>query len=534
MEKKYIDFIKDITKDELYKGLLAEGLFTEKLPPFLSSIKFFEYCKKNSLSCKNKEKPYIYYESMRNTNVPRPLAIPNPIVYQKLCEKLYEDWDKIQNMFIDTTGNQDYKVSRIHIRKVRDSDKLFKMNYTDWKKDGNPELNLLIGRQYKVKADISNCFPSIYTHSLSWALVGKQLGKQERTTGWNNELDKCVRYMKNGETQGLLIGPHSSNLLSEIILCKIDSNLSKWRYVRNIDDYTCYVKSHDEAQRFLNELRDELREFGLVLNHKKTEIIELPVISGEKWINKLNLISILEKKDKLDYKGVQIYLDWAIELMKKHKMNTAILSYAFKVLGNKILTQNAKKYCIKMFFHLTLIYPYLVLILEDSIFKKFEVKNADILVLSQELFNKGLEEKNYEIISYAVYYAIKYEFDIEELNVEDIIRCNDCICKVISYIYFKKNGKDKELQELVNHAKELVVDEDEFNKNWLFVYEALTMRDFDNKFKDSFKNDWKAMKKGNVSFIKEEILNNNLKESMKNVIKIKEIDELSIVEAKTK
>ncbi len=31
--KKYYDFTNEISPDEIYKGLLAYGLFTEKLPP---------------------------------------------------------------------------------------------------------------------------------------------------------------------------------------------------------------------------------------------------------------------------------------------------------------------------------------------------------------------------------------------------------------------------------------------------------------------------------------------------------------------
>ena len=46
------------------------------------------------------------------------------------------------------------------------------MNYSNWKTDGTPEPDLLIGKKYIVKADISTCFPSIYTHSIPWALVG--------------------------------------------------------------------------------------------------------------------------------------------------------------------------------------------------------------------------------------------------------------------------------------------------------------------------------------------------------------------------
>ena len=122
-----------------------------------------------------------------------------------------------------------------------------------------------------VKADISSCFPSIYTHALSWALATKDTAKATRNNDslWYNKIDTLTRKLTNDETHGLLIGPHVSNLLAEIILTCVDSKLQHWSYVRAIDDYTCYVDSHEDGQRFLTELGAALREYDLSLNHKK-------------------------------------------------------------------------------------------------------------------------------------------------------------------------------------------------------------------------------------------------------------------------
>lgn len=44
------------------------------------------------------------------------------------------------------------------------------MNYKNWRVDGNPESELMLHNKgpsrLLVKADISTCFPSIYTHSI--------------------------------------------------------------------------------------------------------------------------------------------------------------------------------------------------------------------------------------------------------------------------------------------------------------------------------------------------------------------------------
>lgn len=46
-------------------------------------------------------------------------------------------------------------------------DYIFEMSYDNWRNDGSPENGLICKKEYVVHADISKCFPSIYTHSLS-------------------------------------------------------------------------------------------------------------------------------------------------------------------------------------------------------------------------------------------------------------------------------------------------------------------------------------------------------------------------------
>ena len=69
-------------------------------------------------------------------------------------------------------------------------------------------------------------------------------------------------------------------------------------------------------------------------------------------------------KEKMNFKEVRAYLDMAIELMQENNDNAAILNYAMKVLAKKQLTENAKLYYVKTIFHLSVIYPYLVSLLE--------------------------------------------------------------------------------------------------------------------------------------------------------------------------
>lgn len=494
--KTYNDIMQDIEADELYEALLAYGLFSEKLPPFLSSEDFYKYCIENTVSFANKERQYAYYENMRNINIPRPLGIPNPMAYQRLCKNLSDNWDYVREHFRIMTSNQNYKVSRIHIRKMKGKKQLFEMNYSNWKLDGTPEPDLLIGKRFIVKADVSQCFLSMYTHSITWALVGKETAKKSRRGNWYNDLDQSTQNIKYGETHGLLIGPHTSNILSEIILLAIDNNLVEkgWQYVRHIDDYTCYVKSEQDAQRFLVDLQEELRKFDLSLNHKKTLVKPLPFAASENWLRRINSISIVTSYGKVDYKNCSSFFDYAIEIAKEENGNSAILKYAIKVLSGRELTESAKTYMEKTVFHLCLIYPYLVPLLEEYIFKFCKTSKESIEDISKELYQTGIDNRNYEISSYAIFYAIKYDFHISDVNVDAIKNSDDCILLLLGFIYFQKIKDRTSSKVLKDYAKDIKKINEDLEKYWLFVYEVLPQTDL--------KDEWKELKKAKVSFIK--------------------------------
>lgn len=108
--KRYQEYVDEISADEIYEALLAYGMFSENLPPFLTSQSFFDYCQDTSLSFADKPRQFVYYENIRNVNIPRPLAIPVPMNYQKLCRCLRDNWDKIQEHFAKVTETRSIRL----------------------------------------------------------------------------------------------------------------------------------------------------------------------------------------------------------------------------------------------------------------------------------------------------------------------------------------------------------------------------------------------------------------------------------------
>lgn len=532
-KKSYYELLNEISADELFDGLLGYGLFTEKIPPFLTAENFLDFCKIQSsrFTFDKTPKKYIHYESTRNINVPRVLAIPNPIAYHNQCKVLSDNWERLLKYFKDQTQNQEHKISRIHVRKIDDSFKvfntcyqdlddidlddyptliqnhLFEMNHKNFCTDDYPEPNLLIGKRYVVKADISNCFPSIYTHSLSWALATKKESKkysgQKHQDKWFNQIDFYTRNLKDGETHGILIGIHTSNLISEIILTAVDKPMydKGYRYIRNIDDYTCYVETKEKAEEFLVDLSTELKHYDLILNHKKTEILKLPLASTENWVRKLNSF-VFSNDDKLKLSEVRAYLDIALDLMFHNKENSAILNYAIKVLAKKEMTRNAKDYFLKTVHHLVLLYPYLVSLIDEKIFINFSIDKLQIEKISKDLFQLGKSKKFYEAMSYALFFSLKYDFLLVEKLFEKVEKSNDAILLLLAYLHDKKylNKSNKFNRTTIGKKyRDLAITLlDDIDEYWIFVYEVLPA--------SNLKDSWKTLKNEKVTFIKNKFL----------------------------
>lgn len=498
--RSYNSCIQKISGDDLYKGFLSAGMFSEKLIPIFTSRSFFKYCEKEgSDNLKKifsaKPKDYISVNIMRNNNVPRTIVIPTPMLYYRLCSKLREHWKKIKEHFQKYTSHQKYKVSRIHIRKYKNSNIIFKMSYNrHWETDGTPEVDLLGANRYVVKADISNCFPSIYTHAISWALVGKENAKKEKKSDseWYNEIDKACRNVTNGETHGLPIGPHTSNLLSEIILTVIDDKMKKWHYIRNIDDYTCYVESYEEAEKFITELSRELSKFDLSINSRKTSIKEI-YLTEDNWKYKISQFPFTIHYDKIKYPTIKAYIDLVIDLMKDNENNLAIINYSIKTIKKYKLTDNAREYFSKRMLHLAIIFPYLLPLMDKYIFKKCKVSVEDIKEFSTRVLKIAVEKNNYEAICYAIYYSLEYNFKLQHLDFEWIQETDDCLVKLFAWLYAKRYNKKNEIKKLMEHAKEIQDSNSEMNRNWLFVYECLPF--------ENLKDEWKNLKKSGVSFL---------------------------------
>ena len=150
--------------------------------------------------------------------------------------------------------------------------------------------------RYIAIADVSRCYPSIYTHSLAWATMGKAAAKVSKSGGLGNDLDRAVRDAQDGQTVGLPIGPDTSFVLAELLLAERDEALRRllpWvRGFRSYDDYEFHCTTRSEAETVIATLQSVLAEVELSLNPSKTGVHELPQSLEKSWVAPLRRLRI--------------------------------------------------------------------------------------------------------------------------------------------------------------------------------------------------------------------------------------------------
>lgn len=145
-----------------------------------------------------------------------------------------------------------------------------------------------------LKFDISRCFDSIYTHSLSWALTNKKIVKDNLHSNSNTfggKFDVLMQKMNYNETNGIVIGPEFSRIFAEIILQKIDAEVEKqlsnekikykkdYDIFRYVDDFFVFYSDDGVKETILSLYELKLKEFNLFFNDSKTENYDKPIIT---------------------------------------------------------------------------------------------------------------------------------------------------------------------------------------------------------------------------------------------------------------
>jgi len=146
-----------------------------------------------------------------------------------------------------------------------------------------------------VQIDVSKCFDSIYTHSLPWAVLGKDQTKfnldQSKGT-FAGRFDALMQDLNHKETNGIVIGPEFSRIFAEIILQSVDAELITqlaeganlvhkvdYEIFRYVDDFFVFYNADSTHFKIIESLQHILKAKKLSINTAKIKHYQKPIIT---------------------------------------------------------------------------------------------------------------------------------------------------------------------------------------------------------------------------------------------------------------
>lgn len=468
-------------------------------------IKEFEGYNDNIFGLKKGTEPIDLYISKPN-GANRIISVVNPLVLIPLHYYINKYHEEILEEQVNATDNYDSS-SRFSFEEGRfirlyDYDEVPTMlDYANVVQP-NYQYNLLNkqkicdGKYYHLGVDINNFFNSIYTHTISWNL------KNDANKIIFDNLDVLNRTLNRNETKGIVIGPYTSSLFSEIILSKVDRNIIQKckekdiSFVRFCDDYDFYSDSKESLENDTRLLISEsLSNYKLDLNMNKMKLEEFPFISLNTIQNK-NVFLLMKRIEENAYEDkLEFIEDVMNEINNSVKIKYSNCKYLLKILTTKIKKNVITKdyfdndtaeilldFLINMMFKQNMISPDAFNLIVE-IFNLTELDKDRIII-------KWIKKRNSRISHIKEITDIWLAYLIIKLNI-----CNDESTKymlvimsksdlgaILSFEYFNKNNllgvyKRQIKEYLTNIKKELIKRYSNdwkkasyYSKYWLLFY----------------------------------------------------------------
>jgi hypothetical protein len=286
-DRKLCNRLKKVDAVTARKNLLTDGYVS-------SSFQLPEYYQAEGLA--DMELAAIQWEA---TNPPRTAPIDiytpkgrrswrrfslvHPYAYWQIVATLTEksNWGKINELLTRQTGIAVYSTPQFDVKMKQKG-----VGIKAWLKLNEEDL-LREKSDYKVlvATDIQNCYSSIYTHSLSWAIETKSHAQKNRydKTLFGNQIDRLFQNSRRGQTNGIPTGTGVSDIMAEVLLKDVDYKLTEklktlgvdYAGARFRDDYRFLAKNVTDGEKILKVLNRILNEsYDLTLNDSKTHIFE--------------------------------------------------------------------------------------------------------------------------------------------------------------------------------------------------------------------------------------------------------------------
>lgn len=403
--KHIIDLNHSEAKDFLFK---SESYAYFDLPPYLSFEKILskisQELETSELSdyydqdVKPDEVDDVNYKIMGNKDGKfdwRPFELIHPAFYVWLVNTVTtpENWQTIVNRFKYFNENNLVQCKSLPIvSQGSKSDKAEQIRQW-WLEVEQESVKQGLNYDYLYETDIVDCYGSIYTHSIAWALHTRPVAKKNHSNSLlGNKIDSIVKAMCSGQTNGIPQGSVLMDLIAEIVLGYADELLTSrvvdegiettdFKIIRYRDDYRIFSNSPEKTSIILKLLTEVLIDLGHKLNSNKTSLSNRVLSSSLKkdklyWLmnkrepeslyeelqlihsvselhpNSGTLVKLLseyqEKMADLSTidRNIEVMISYTVDIAyrspKTYSVSAAILSKLFSLLNKKDVKRVAK------------------------------------------------------------------------------------------------------------------------------------------------------------------------------------------------
>lgn len=461
------------------KTLLEFGFFPSNiLPPGFRTNEFADFYSKNmsKFSNFNVESKCIDFSCPKINFARKIFKIPAPGHYAQLCSFIVKNWTDLNLIF--NLSDVSFSKPSLNEDKVKNSMQFF----SDFKIEC---LKNSFKYSFELQTDISRFYPTLYTHSLTWAIHSKQEAKQKtlKKNAIGERLDYHVRQLQDKQTNGIPIGPYASQIISEILNCKIDFELKKrienlsisYTGLRFIDDRYYYINNQSDAESILNEIQSLFRYYSLEMNAAKTSIRKLPISIIPDWkirIHNFNFRHSIraEGSIQLQRNDILIFFNMVFTFVESFP-NDYVLKYAIILLNSIEIYEENWDLLEPLLYQSLLKEPFIFPELLDIIFKYQTRINKINLesILSKIIYENIVKENDFEI-AWALHIAKVFKIQLNETTITYLFKISNPICLIIIADLIDKELLPTSCINLTRLNKE-IISESLLNEDWILAYE---------------------------------------------------------------
>lgn len=444
-------------------------MLPKEVPPSISTEQFSQFARNTNSQPFNfatKAAHLGTHSLSRPGGARRPLHIVNPFNYTNLALSVKERWQKINHIISSSQFSISQPTPDQAARRALVPAKNTKAELTDKKIETRSRGKFIL------KIDINRFYPSIYTHSIGWAVEGKTTAKANRRgRSAGNDLDKFSRECQDDQTMGIPIGPDTSLVISELIASRIDERLSNEGFYgfRFMDDYEIVCPTRLQAERALDHFFAASSEYCLAPNPIKTKIYELPIEFTDRWTRKLANF-VFSDKPRLQRLDTIQYFELAFQLHRKFP-EQGILPYAIKRLQQVELEDSAWPTCRSLICQCILAEPACVRY-SSAILHRYEsstVANEVKDALNSIIFMHGSFDHGSEV-AWAIFLCQQLNIQITPEATNALAKSRDPIVRVSAC--FAATNVIRDTSPLHAWKADVTATDSLKKEYWLLAYEA--------------------------------------------------------------